>query len=353
MKSRDGSPQSDHLILLNDRAGSAESRGGNFFERNWSAAWINFLVQEVGPYTLSSIRHFEWKDLDLYRFVYLPSSLPAKWVEENQTRLESYIQSGRTLIIEGPVANALQCAGIKFLPKRKPFESITSIPPGIVPYPLAESLLRMPLKTMGWKISSQASEISVLLEMEGQPVFFKRTVGRGRIFILGFDFGLLLVGLQQGIPVKGACRLQKLFGTQSRVIEPEDLVLKASLLDNPIPWADLFERFFSGRSRRTNPRPAGGTFPILIPGRSSAPTMRRRSASIPGSKPCAGRKNRKESQAAFLSSRTPNFATGGRMAARFVASTKTERKLVFIGTGSEKSLCLSSSASSRKNWAGL
>ena len=222
---------------------------------------MNFLLQEVGPYSLSLIERFEFDKLNLYRFVYLPSSLAGKLEARHRALFESYVQAGGTLVVEGPTANDLADPGIRFSFKNQPLRSITSVQEPLTPPSLAESLLRMPFRTLGWKIESRETGLEVILEMEKMPVFFKRSLGRGKVFTLGFDFGLLLVGLQQGIPVKGAYRLEKLFGTQSRVIEPEDLVLKASLLDNAIPWADLFERFLFKVITQDEPVPRWWYFP--------------------------------------------------------------------------------------------
>jgi len=261
LKSLEHNRQSDHLILLSERSHPFASRDESFFERNWSAGWANFLLQEVGPYSLSSIERFDFETLDLYRFVYLPSSLAEKLEGGHRARLESYVASGGTLVVEGPTANSLEGSGIRFALKNKNLKSITSVNSEGCPHPLIETLLKMPFKTRGWEIESQATDTEMILKMEEVPVFFKRSFGHGTVFTLGFDFGLLLTGLQQGIPVKGAYRLQKLFGTQSRVTEPEDLVVKASFLDNPIPWADLFERFLFKVITQDEPVPRWWYFP--------------------------------------------------------------------------------------------
>lgn len=244
MRSSQDNRQSDHLVLWSDRSRTVSQGGHPFFERNWWAGWLNFLLQEVGPHVFSSLEHFDFETLDLYRFVYLSSSLAGKLKGRYRAPFESYVQAGGTLVVEGLTANSLESPGIRFSLNPKPLKSITSVLTPAVPPPLVESLFRMPFWTLGWEVESRKTDLEVIVEMGGEPVFFKRSVGRGTVFTLGFDFGLLLTGLQQGVPVKGARRLQKLFGTQSRVIEPEDLVLQATLLDNTVPWADLFERFF-------------------------------------------------------------------------------------------------------------
>ena len=251
----------DHLILVSAPAGHNDAPDPSFFQRNWSMAWANFLLQEVGPYTLSPIESFDFKNLNSYRFVYLPSCLVGKWENWHRDIFKSYVEAGGTLVLEGPVANLIESSGIQFSSKKRLLKSITGLPNGIWPQPMTEFLRSMVFETWGWEIESETSDVEVILEMEKLPVLFTRQLGQGSVVTLGFDLGLLLVGLQQGIPVKGAYRLRKLFGTQSRVIEPEDLVLKASFLNSTSPHADLFERFLFKVITANHPAPRWWYFP--------------------------------------------------------------------------------------------
>lgn len=252
---------SDHLILFSKKSPAGHSQDRNFFERDWSLAWTNFLLQEVGCYACSSLEDFDLSELPSYRFVYLPASLARSLESRHRPFFQSYVGGGGALIIEGPAANCLGVCGVRFSSKRKPFKKITRVEKGPWLPPLTASLLGMSFHTFGWETEFVGPEVEVALEMETSPVLFKQPVGMGCVVILGFDFGLLLTGLQQGIPVNGEYRLRKLFGTQVRVIEPEDLVLKAALLDSATPWADLFERFLFRVITAARPAPRWWYFP--------------------------------------------------------------------------------------------
>jgi hypothetical protein len=252
----------DHLLLLSRQVGGNSSSNKNFFERDWSLAWMNFLFQEVGCYAFLPIESFQMRTLGEYRFIYLPHSLAGELKNSFVSSSKSYVESGGTLILEGPVANSLPFSGIRFHPnKDQVFKRISRIEEMFSPHPLKASFSQMPFHTLGWEIQMLPKDTEIILEMENKPVLFESAFGQGAIFSLGFDFGLFLVGLQQGVPAQGQYRLKKLFGTQNRVVEPEDLVLKASLLDNPIPWADLFEKFLFKIITSGRPAPRWWYFP--------------------------------------------------------------------------------------------
>jgi len=261
LKTQGHDRKSDHLLLAACPTEQKGNPGNLFFERDWSLAWANFLLQEVGSYALSSIKNLGPQSLSQRHFVYLPSSLEETPSSQHQAYLKSFLENGGTVVVEGAGVHSLGFGELRFGSEKRPLTRITKVGGGAWPSPLVELLLRMPFKTFGWKIDSCPKEAEVILEMEGAPVLFRQRIGRGEVLALGFDFGLLLVGLQQGIPVKGEYRLRKLFGTQNRVIEPEDLVLKASLLDNPVPWADLFERFLFKVITSGRPAPRWWYFP--------------------------------------------------------------------------------------------
>ncbi len=252
------SPRSDHLILFSKKALNEPSGNQTFFERNWSLGWANFLLQEAGSYNLASIEDFDFKDLASHRFIYLPSSIASSLEKKHDALFKSYVEGGGVLIGEGLVSNFLSFSPVSFSPEIKSLKKITRAEND---FSSAKFLLPMPFQTTGWKAQSVSPEVKILLDMEGMPVLFKQSMGAGHLFFLGFNFGSLLVGLQQGIPVRGERRLEKLFGTQERVIEPEDLVLKAAYLDNSTPWADLFERFLFKLITADRPAPRWWYFP--------------------------------------------------------------------------------------------
>lgn len=253
--------KSDHLILTDGNAGRQTRAKANFFERDWSPAWVNFLLQEVGGYTLASLECLSPQELSQYHFVYLPFSLAGALKEEHRPIFRDFVEAGGVLTVEGLVANFLDPSPVRFGSLEKPLKRITQVHNESCPPELAEILLQMPFRTRGWEVEGRKNGGEVILEMEDRPVLFKHRYGAGCLFVLGFDLGMLLTGLQQGTPVQGVCRLKKLFGTQTRVVEPEDLVLKASLLDNTIPWADLFERFLFKALTFDAPAPRWWYFP--------------------------------------------------------------------------------------------
>ena len=254
-----GSEQhSDHLLLFPDQPCH---RGKLFFDRDWSQAWSNFLLQEAGTCASFKIKNFAFESLQKYRFVYLPRSLKKYIRASHRDFIKAYVESGGTLILEGDTASALGFEDFCFEEKIQTLKNVTGFSEARLPEALAQCIKKMPFHTVGWELKKQSRDYQVLLEMENIPVLFKRSVGRGKLFVLGFDLGLLLVGLQQGIPALGEQRLHKIFGTQKEVIEPEDLVLKKHLLNNALPYADLFERFLFKVFTQDHPVPSWWYFP--------------------------------------------------------------------------------------------
>jgi len=256
----------DHLILSGRRNERKEGAGPTFFERDWSLAWVNFVLQEVGSYSLERMEKFPLEKLKEYSFVYLPPSAAADLETSHSAFFKSYVESGGTLVVEGPGVNFLDFLGLKFSSGGRTFKSVSRINGDGWPQELAGLLRQMPFETRGWEVESIAEGVETVLEMDHSPCLFRSRRGEGNIIVLGFNFGFLLTGLQQGTPVGGTHRLKKLFGHQPRVIEPEDVVLKASLLNNTVPWADLFERFLFKVITGRRPTPRWWYFPAPYTG---------------------------------------------------------------------------------------
>ena len=257
---------SDHLLLIGKSKFSRGEHPASFIDRDWSRAWESFLLQEVGGYTCCPLREFDLSQIARFRVVYLTTSAGEELSREAVSSLGSFVESGGTLVVEGSAARAFDPCGVRLRDERQIFKRVTSIKRDAWPRELIECLLRMPLYTSGYPVDSTETDVKGILEMEGVPAVLERRLGQGKIVILTFDFGALLTGLQQGLPAQGRKQLQKLFGTQTRVVEPEDLVLTASLLDNPIPWADLLERFLFRVITADAPAPRWWYFPGKYPG---------------------------------------------------------------------------------------
>ncbi len=214
-----------------------------------------------------SWREFDLARLQEYRFVYLTASLQSVVDKPAVKVLEEFVAHGGTIIVEGPIWDFFQEKRSFFAPERHPLDRITRISGDLWPTKLTECLMTMPFQTMGWQVNLPTPQgVDILMEMNCIPVLFRRFLGRGRVYILGFDFGLLLTGFQQGVPLGGKKKLRKTHGTQQRVIEPEDTVCDPLLLDNTFPYADLFERFLYRMFSEDRPAPRWWYFPGFYKG---------------------------------------------------------------------------------------
>lgn len=238
--------ESDHLFLT----ASPSHRGTHFESRDWSRAWRNFLIQESGSCREVNIRDLSSEDLAAVRFVYAPCGLRGRLSPQVKRELQQFVERGGVLVVEG-----LGVSDLGFGLTLGAEESR-----GRITGETSGEFCDMPFRTRGWPIE-QKNLSGVLLEMDDHAAVTAQEFGQGRLVSFAFDFGLLLTGLQQGVPAGGKERLEKTFGTQKRVIEPEDIVQSRVLLDNAKPWADLFEKKIWQMITQNHPAPRWWYFP--------------------------------------------------------------------------------------------
>ena len=252
---------SDHLLLRGRPRSHWRTAGIPFHRRDWTLAWSNFLLQECGPCRSAFPEEVSAEEWSACRFVYVLGSLRNRLNSRQKEVLLRFLESGGVLIADGLDARDLGFGVGRFRPGLLTLDTLTGFDSPLLPVPLRQQLLKMPFKTRGWIFEPGPGTVS-LLEMNHHPVLFKQTLGQGCLFTFAFDLGLLLTGLQQGVPAKGKKALRKTFGTQKKVIEPEDLVLKKELLDNAVPWADLFEKMIWRGITSPAPAPRWWYFPF-------------------------------------------------------------------------------------------
>lgn len=230
----------DHLLLLpKNRPGK---RGRDFFDFSWSSNWANFLIQEAGRFDLLSAENFPESLPGSVRFVYLPCGLEGSFNAARGKVMRAWIEAGGIAVAEAPALAGLESFKIRLKSGRSPRTFVSDITAPGISVELDRAIRGIKFRTFGWDLAG-GEPWTPLFFMNGEPACFKLPVGKGALFLLTFNLGLLLQGLQQGIPAGGQRRLRKVFGTQQRVVEPEDLVSDQDHLNAPLPFADLFERF--------------------------------------------------------------------------------------------------------------
>jgi hypothetical protein len=223
---------SDHLVLTLDSP--VRNKTFDFFKNDWSLAWFNFIGQECGPVTFCSPQVLKSGHLKNSRFLYILGNLRGRLNTGLKQQVRSFLDNGGVVIADGLGCADIGSGGTSVGAAVPRLTRITGFQEGLIPADTEKKLREMPFSTSGWEVKP-ASETLTLFSMNGRAAIVKESVGRGWLFTFGFDFGLLLTGLQQGTPKDGRRKLQKTFGTQKKVIEPEDLVQHQSLLDNRVP----------------------------------------------------------------------------------------------------------------------
>lgn len=254
---------SDHLVLTSDSP--RNNKSFDFFKNDWSLAWLNFIAQECGPVILSTPQTFTATHLRRCRFLYILGNVRGRLSGGLKQQVKKFLDNGGVVIADGLGSSDLGCGGTSLGTGIPRLSKITGIQEGLIPAETEKKLKSMPFATRGWEVKA-AREALTLFSMDGKSVLVKEAVGRGWLFTFGFDLGLLLTGLQQGTPKKGRRKLEKTFGTQKKVIEPEDLVQDQSLLDNRVPWADLLEKTVWQSFTAQIPAPRWWYFPFSYSG---------------------------------------------------------------------------------------
>lgn len=203
------------LLLLPRILGNNDK---SFSSQNWSCAWINTLEQEVGYFSALYDDSCSKNDLMVRKFVIV--SKECRW----SRKLETYVKNGGILLIEKP---KMEVFGIKIKRRDLKAHAIT--------YPKIDMLINTRIDEIEWKGSA------IKLAIDNLPAILLKNIGKGHVILLTFDYGLQLVSLQQGVPSEDFSVKHK-YGLIG-IVEPADMVVNKKQLSNPVPFADVLEKY--------------------------------------------------------------------------------------------------------------
>jgi hypothetical protein len=219
---------------------SAEEERWGALDFSW--AWVNTIEQEVGPCTVIERSALTTTELGAYRFIIVTHAAAQQEAgEEVVTRLGAFASSGGVVVLERPGAGlraafSADGSGGTHVPVR-----ITRVDG--LPSPLDAELQAVPLMTSFVGSGQPAQGARTFLAMDGVPVIYGVPRSTGAVITVEFDYGRQLVGLQQGVPADDFSVPDRYNLTAPPLVEAMDLVASESLLNTPIPAADLLERF--------------------------------------------------------------------------------------------------------------
>ncbi|MFU8803567.1 MAG: hypothetical protein ACNA8W_07150, partial [Bradymonadaceae bacterium] len=228
----------DIVIVLDYDA--IRTSGATFEERNWSAAWINVIEQEIGPVTIATPTTLSQRTLEGARVIILTSSV-ADQIDDSLLRtLRQWVLDGNLLLSDQPKGALREAFSADGRAGSRRGQQITFARD--LPDPFAVQLQAMPLSTSYIGSTSAREGATTLMSIDGAPAIYAASIGKGTVITFDFDLGEQLVALQQGKPTQGFTVRPRSRPGESTP-RTEDLILDDKLRGASIPYADLLERF--------------------------------------------------------------------------------------------------------------
>lgn len=228
--------ESDVLIVLDYEA--IRNSGPDFEARDFSVAWINLFEQEIGPVSIATPQSLSMKVLDASRVIVLTSSVSDQVPDELLERLRQHALDGNIIVVERPQGQLRETFSANGRAGEREGQKLTYARGLGEPY--KQELLGMPLSTEFVGSTAPRQGATTHLAIDGAPAIYAAAMGDGTAITVDFDFGQQMVALQQGLPdsdyeVEGS----------SGEFPPKtsELVMAPELRTNPVPYADLLERF--------------------------------------------------------------------------------------------------------------
>lgn len=265
--------EADALLVVSHEAILRAAKEGRFEAALWSYAWLNLLEQEFGRPAVADVEGLRASQFEGRRLVVLTRSAtlaaPAEGLSE---ALGRFADAGGVVLLEMPGGDWAGLAGVVLTEglvnpaartwRGAPLE-LEALPPSLRDLPGPSNsgpdlpLLRdMPVHTWLKLGLMQDRDVRSLGRLAGQPALYWRPRGRGAVLTLPFDLGFQIQSLQQGTPGGPGWTVPESAGLIPGLVETQDLVASPSMLDNPVPFADLLEGWMASMVED-----AGGALP--------------------------------------------------------------------------------------------
>jgi len=232
----------DVLILIDYEAISAS--GPSFGQRDFSAAWINLFEQVLGPVAIATPTTVSLKKISEARVVVLTSSVADQVPDQMLEQLRDHALKGNTIVVERPAGKLRETFSANGRAGERQAQAFTFARDLLAPY--NAQLLEMPLSTQFVGSTAPRAGATTHLSVDGAPAIYALPIGQGTAITVDFDFGEQMVAMQQGRPdqkYQVHPKAEHLGGGESRWPKTSALVMDPKLENNPVPYADLLERF--------------------------------------------------------------------------------------------------------------
>lgn len=220
----------------------------DFLTADFSNAWLNTLEKETGKSTVFDTSADPAMIFSSSPIIVVSSSVrdPS---DEFMEKAKKFVSSGGILIVEMPsdkwnhvLERNFMPGGVGISPVNEE-SGLNRLSPRILPFPFIEYLEKMPLFTRILNMENVPDDMEILFNIGKTPGLVQLQHEKGWVLILMMDFAMQLTAMKQGIPTLPQYGVKERFGKVPLVIETEDLALNGNMLDNPVPYADIFEKF--------------------------------------------------------------------------------------------------------------
>ena len=223
------------VVLVIDYA-SIRTSPDSFEKKDWSAAWVNVLEQEVGPVTIATPQSLSEQVVQRARVVILTASAAHGVGDGLMGQLERHVRKGGTLVLERPKGALRVAFSADGRAGERRARAITHARDLTAPFD--KELMAAPLSTEYVGSTASREGATTWMSMDGAPVIYAIPRGQGAVITIEFDLGEQLVATQQGRPKEGWT-----LGVGEGPERVEALISDERLVGAMVPYADMLERF--------------------------------------------------------------------------------------------------------------
>lgn len=257
-----GTSGADVLLVISSSGVAASTT-----QWNLDQAWLNTIEQEIGEYQVRTVQELTRSDLDTTSWVIIPRRASAEFDATQIQAVANWVEDGGVAIIEQPEGPWQQLTGaILSRARLRETRRITSFDASPARGRTREKVVSMPLRTTLIPYTprelSRGRDYQVLLEIDGSPGVVSLQRGRGKLFVVMFDFARAVTSTQQGSPTDN-------FETPRSADSPlpaklsttQSLSRDEDYFETTVPWTDLLERNLLYLADRQRPVPRLWNYP--------------------------------------------------------------------------------------------
>ena len=246
--------EGDVLLLLPDTP-SAEAT--DFGELDCSYGWFNALWQEYGSFASTLTQRLSPEVLAGRSVVIIPKRVATSIPPLGIKALEHFVERGGQVIVEQPGKEWSRLTAASPSAKRRVAQTITSTEGLGARGPLRRHLPDVPLFGEMTRLPAQDPwpQGTSLLDIDGAPGITLRTLGRGRVYTVLFEFGCTQIALQQGLPRQGMSFLDDRGALSTERLPASRRVANERMRTSRVPYADLLEHAILSHPSTARPLP--------------------------------------------------------------------------------------------------